>query len=276
MTLSKITRVLRDQEERLSLLVDLADTFSRSARRTWGYSPEQIELGRRLMPIVTKGAAGPFLPAALARWYATVGRLPEFTSTQNRLRPPDKLEMQYGVVVIYTENQSCAIWGIRTEDLEQDDPPVVVTDDWGYWGAHWRREADAVSSFALTVGLTELCLHGGRFGCSGTISLDLKMALRSALQSVPVQPLQWPPEVVERDPCFLVDHRVVVLLDEGSLFAAGLDDDVDEHLDELVAPGRIDWTLYQAPSGIRRLEQGNYGLRSDQQIAMGPVIPPLP
>jgi hypothetical protein len=101
--LSRITRALRDQEERLSLLVDLADTFSRSARRSWGYSPEQIELGRRLMPIVTKGAAGPFLPAALASWYETVGRLPELTATQNRLHPPDKLEMQYGVVVIYTE-----------------------------------------------------------------------------------------------------------------------------------------------------------------------------
>lgn len=174
MTLSKLTRALPHQEDRFSLLLDLADTFSRSARRSWGYSPEQIELGRHLMPIVTKGAAGPFLPAALASWYATVGQLPELTSTQNRLRPPDELEMQYGVVVIYTENQSCAIWGIRTEDLEQDDPPVVVTEDWEYWGAHWRPEADTVSSFALTVGLTELCLHGGRFGCSGSISLELK------------------------------------------------------------------------------------------------------
>jgi len=254
MTLSKLTRALRDQEERLSVLTALADTFSRSARRSWGYSPEQIELGRRLMPIVTKGVAGPSLPAALASWYATVGRLPELTSTQNRLNPPDQLEMEHGVVVIYTENQSCAIWGIRIEDLEQDDPPVVVTHDWGSSGADWQREADAVSSFALTVGLTELCIHGGRFGCSGTISRDIKTALRSTLQPAPVQPLQWPPEVAERDPCFLVDHRMVVLLDDGCLFAAGLDEDVDEHLDELAAPARIDWTLYQGSSRIRRLK----------------------
>src|SRR5215467_5831498 len=75
MTLSKLTRALRDQEERLSVLTALADTFSRSARRSWGYSPEQIELVRRLMPIVTKGVAGPSLPAALASWYVTVWML---------------------------------------------------------------------------------------------------------------------------------------------------------------------------------------------------------
>jgi hypothetical protein len=246
--LSQITWELRDPETRFAVLLDLADTFSQAPRRSWGYRAEEIELGRRLMPVVSKGAAGRSLPSALTRWYATVGRLPELTSTQNRLRGPDDLEFEEGLVVIYTECQHCTVWGFPLEALNQDDPPVVYADR-----GNWRHEADSVSSFALTVGITELCLHGGRFKCSGDMDTTAKAALRSALRLVPVAPLRWP--APERDAFFLVDDRVVVLVEDEFLFAAGLDDEVDEYLDELAAPGRIRWVLYEGPSGVRRVRK---------------------
>jgi hypothetical protein len=80
-----------------------------------------------------------------------------------------------------------------------------------------------------------------------------KAALRSALRLAPVAPLRWPNP--ERDAFFLVDDRVVALVEQEFLFAAGLDDEVDEYLDELAAPGRISWTLYGGPSGVRRIKR---------------------
>jgi len=234
MILSEVTWELRDPETRFAVLLDLALTFAGAPRGSWGYRPEQIELARRAMPTVTKGAAGPLLPAALARWYSTVGRVPELTSMLNRLCPPDRLELRDDVVVIYTENQAVTVWGIRTEALDQDDPPVVFADAGG-----WRHESDSVSSFALTVGLTELCLSGGKFCRVGTMDAEANAALRAALRAAPVQPLQWPTD--ERNACFLVDDKVVALIEGEFLFAAGVRDNVDEYLDELATPGRIEW-----------------------------------
>ncbi|GAA1292449.1 hypothetical protein GCM10009647_002530 [Streptomyces sanglieri] len=45
------------------------------------------------------------------------------------------------MLVFRVENQSCAYWGIRVTDLDQDDPPVVIradlvrptADDWEAW-----------------------------------------------------------------------------------------------------------------------------------------------
>jgi hypothetical protein len=150
------------------------------------------------------------------------------------------------VVVILTECQRCTVWGIPSAALDQDDPPIVFADS-----GDWHHEARSVSSFALTVGITELCLHGGRFGCSGDLDAAAKAALRSALRLAPVAPLRWP--APERDAFFLVDDRVVVLVEQDLLFAAGLDDDVAEYLDELAAPGRIRWVLYEGPSGARNI-----------------------
>src|SRR5262249_28519488 len=160
--------------------------FSRAPRRSWGYPAEAIELGRQLMPIVTGGAAGPSLPWALARWYSTVGRLPELTSTHNQLKSPDDLEFAESVVVIYARNKRCTVCVTTVETLAQDDRAIVCGER-----GRWRHEAGSVSSFALTVGLSELCLHGGRFKCSGNMDASALAALRSTLRLAPVAPLRW-------------------------------------------------------------------------------------
>jgi hypothetical protein len=68
---------------------------------------------------------------------------------------------------------------------------------------------------------------------------EANAALRAALRAAPVQPLQWPTD--ERNACFLVDDKVVALIEGEFLFAAGVRDNVDEYLDELATPGRIEW-----------------------------------
>ena len=235
MILSEVTWELRDPESRFAILLDLALTFSRASRGSWGYPPEQIEIARSAMPKLTQGAAGPLLPAALARWYVTVGRVPELTSMVNRLHPPDRLEFRDGAVVIYTENQTVTVWGIRAEALDQDDPPVVFAGING-----WQHEADSVSNFALTVGLSELCVSNGKFCRAGTMDDAAKAALQTKLRLAPVQALKWPVEN-GRDAQFVVDRKVVALIEGEFLFAAGVQDNVDVYLAKLAAPGCITW-----------------------------------
>jgi hypothetical protein len=222
--LSQLSQELREPEARFAMLLALAEAFSQRPRRSWGYAPKEIELCRDLLPAV---------PDALAQWYFTVGRVPELTSMQNRLLAPDDLELKDGVAILYVENQGCAFWGIPVEALSQDDPPVVLGD-----AGDWRCEADALSKFALTVGLSELCLSGRRFNCSGMLDAAARSALFAALPAAQVRPLQWP---ADREACLRVDAKTVVLLEAEFLFAAGLQDDVADYLAGCASPGRIIW-----------------------------------
>ncbi|MCX4785017.1 SMI1/KNR4 family protein [Streptomyces sp. NBC_01221] len=83
------------------------------------------------------------LPAALREAYQLLGRRTDLTDNQDTLLAPQDLSLDEdrGVLVFRVENQSCAYWGIRVTDLDQDDPPVVArpaltrpaTDDWTAW-----------------------------------------------------------------------------------------------------------------------------------------------
>jgi hypothetical protein len=43
-----------------------------------------------------------------------------------RLHAPRDRRLRDDVVIIYTENQGCAFWGIRIADLALTDPPVTI------------------------------------------------------------------------------------------------------------------------------------------------------
>ena len=72
-----------------------------------------------------------------------LGRRKDLTDNQDTLLAPQDLYLDEdrGVLVFRVENQSCAYWGIRVTDLDQEDPPVVVradlvgptADDWAAW-----------------------------------------------------------------------------------------------------------------------------------------------
>lgn len=221
---------------RFDVLLQLAEKFSAQPRASWGYPAAEIEAACQAIPALTQGLAGPHLPAALARWYETVGRVPELTASQNRLRAPDKLEMQDGVLVLYAENQYCAVWGIRAGDLEEDDPPVLWNE-----GGGWLPEADQLSRFALTVGLSEVCLCAAPFHCAAWMDDTAIAALRTSLRVLPVPPLSWPSP--DRDACLLAGEGAVVLMEQEFLFASGTKPGLQDYLTRRAAPGLMDWTI---------------------------------
>jgi hypothetical protein len=68
------------------------------------------------------------LPAALEETYALLGHRSDLTSNQDRLLTGRQLMLDDSgqVLVVRRECQGSAEWGIRTRDLDQDDPPVVM------------------------------------------------------------------------------------------------------------------------------------------------------
>jgi hypothetical protein len=216
------------------VLRDLAALFSKQPPDAYGYAPGDIEAARLAMPDLTGGAVGPVLPAALAEWYRSVGRVPELTCSQNSLHAPNALRVQDDVLVIYTENQACAFWGVWIGDLERDDPPVVWTEN-----RDWNAEADTLSEFALTVGLIELCMSESQFHCAGVLDDAALASLQSGMTTLPVRTLRWPPSSPGQ--LLATDDILAYVLDEFT-FAISTQPRIAERIAHLAAPGTIEWT----------------------------------
>src|SRR4051794_12872700 len=69
----------------------------------------------------------PRLPAVLRRFYTSYGTAAD-AFLVNHLLPPADVAEDGGVTVFYVEEQAVYLWGIATEDLASEDPPV-----------HWRE-----------------------------------------------------------------------------------------------------------------------------------------
>ncbi|MFI2607514.1 SMI1/KNR4 family protein [Kitasatospora sp. NPDC018619] len=69
------------------------------------------------------------LPVALREAYRLFGRRADLTSSHDVLLTPDELYVLDGALVYRAENQGCAHWGVRLEDLGLADPPTVGRPD---------------------------------------------------------------------------------------------------------------------------------------------------
>ncbi|MFE6665979.1 SMI1/KNR4 family protein [Streptomyces sp. NPDC057697] len=149
----------QEQQQRSNLALDLdalgaatgepadrqaAWRFIRAFARDWsgrpldeadGHTPAELDAAQARLGLP--------LPAALRDAHQLLGRRPDLTDNQDTLLAPRDLylDADRGVLVFRVENQSCAYWGIRVADLDQEDPPVVVradlvhptADDWVPW-----------------------------------------------------------------------------------------------------------------------------------------------
>ncbi|MGW2087387.1 SMI1/KNR4 family protein [Streptomyces sp. NPDC001880] len=137
--LDALTAAVGEQPDRQA-----AWAFIRAFARDWsqrpltgtdGYAPAELDAAQARLGLP--------LPAALREAYQLLGRRKDLTDNQDALLAPKDLylDKDRGVLVFRVENQSCAYWGIRVTDLDQDDPPVVVradlvgptADDWAAW-----------------------------------------------------------------------------------------------------------------------------------------------
>ncbi|MFF8913748.1 SMI1/KNR4 family protein [Streptomyces sp. NPDC015032] len=111
------------------------DWSQRPLTGTDGYAPAELDTAQARLGLP--------LPTALREAYQLLGHRTDLTDNQDVLLAPQDLYLDEdrGVLVFRVENQSCAYWGIRVSDLDQDDPPVVAradlirptTEDWTAW-----------------------------------------------------------------------------------------------------------------------------------------------
>ncbi|WP_256260272.1 SMI1/KNR4 family protein [Streptomyces atratus] len=111
------------------------DWSQRPLTGTDGYAPADLDAAQARLGLP--------LPTALREAHQLLGRRKDLTDNQDTLLAPQDLYLDEdrGVLVFRVENQSCAYWGIRVTDLDQEDPPVVVradlvgptADDWAAW-----------------------------------------------------------------------------------------------------------------------------------------------
>src|SRR5262249_4170949 len=79
---------------------------------------------------------------------------------QDRLAAPDDLEVYEGALVFREENQSVCWWGIRLEDLHQDDPPTHFRPDLAdKTTEHWMPWTDRLSLAPAEMVLAETVLE---------------------------------------------------------------------------------------------------------------------
>lgn len=100
-------------------------------------------------------------PAALREFYVLLGARKDLTDNQDPLLPPGEVFVHDGfggVLVFRAENQGCAYWGVRLEDLGLADPPVFVQSRDG-----WLLFMDRLSLAAVELVLSESLFAPGRF-----------------------------------------------------------------------------------------------------------------
>lgn len=99
------------------------------------------------------------LPTALHEFYTLAGSRSDMVANQDPLLPPDEMFVHDdcgGVLVFRSENQGCAVWGVRLTDLDRDDPPVLVQARHG-----WVPFMDRVSLACVELVLSEALFGGG-------------------------------------------------------------------------------------------------------------------
>ncbi len=231
----------------MHLLIQLGELFlDQTSKSDWGYRRADLEKPHSISPsrFVAPEARGAssvsvHLPAALIDWYAAVGRLPALTAVQNSLLRPDELQVVQGHVVFYVECQGCTYFGIRIDDLGQADPPVYYRHS---HEADWHKQDESLSSFSITVALTELCVAGAVCLEVGELT-DLGIStLRKNTMALPVTQLSF--FAPEMDARFLVGASFLAHLHAGSglIYVAGLKrTDFRAQVAAMVHPGSIEW-----------------------------------
>jgi hypothetical protein len=85
--------------------------------------------------------------AALREWYDFVGRQPGIWCRQDSLFCGPFYERNRDYLIIGVENQACALWGVRRDELSLDDPPVYLDSA---ANGRWLLENSTASEFAVT------------------------------------------------------------------------------------------------------------------------------
>jgi hypothetical protein len=85
--------------------------------------------------------------AVLREWFKFVDSRPGIWCRQDVLFSRHYYQRDERYLIIGVENQACALWGVRRDDLVLDDPPIYVDEA---ANGNWLLENATTSEFAVT------------------------------------------------------------------------------------------------------------------------------
>lgn len=133
------------------LVASFLDSWNVTLRHNSSAAHEVRDAERRL---------GHALPVALRWIHVNVGTDTTGVGQQDLLVHPRSLDVdEHGVLVFRVENQNCAQWGVRLEEMGSPDPPVVWKD--AQTDAEWCSYQDRLSVDLLEMVLNEAMLLPG-------------------------------------------------------------------------------------------------------------------
>ncbi|MBZ4034097.1 SMI1/KNR4 family protein [Flavobacterium sp. 17A] len=130
--------------------------YNLSVSENNGFSENEIlDLEKRLQTT---------LPLKFKEYYLELGKEENLNYSFNTLlKPDDQIEFsEDNVLVFYEENQNVAIWGIKKEDLSQDNPPVYGNYD-TIEKSDWEIETQTTEDFFLLMSVFNGTLGGLQF-----------------------------------------------------------------------------------------------------------------
>ncbi len=132
------------------------------------------------------------IPLALREFYDLAGAVPALCTAFNRVRPPDSLRVEAGMLVYMEENQEVALWGIREEDLAAEDP--LVYQDCTFDPPDWISEELTVSDWLIVMSYWQLVNCHGEASAYAIHAPEAEARVRSRygeLRSHPNGPLKF-------------------------------------------------------------------------------------
>ncbi|UPZ14966.1 SMI1/KNR4 family protein [Flavobacterium humidisoli] len=127
--------------------------YNLSENENYGFSENQILDLEKTLNIK--------LPSKLREYYLELGKEENLNYSHNRLLKPEN-EIGFSdddYLVIYEENQNVAFWGIKKEDLKEDNPPVYGNYD-TIEKSDWEIETQTTDNFFLFMAVFSGTLGG--------------------------------------------------------------------------------------------------------------------
>ena len=136
---------LAAREDRWSLLTEFVAEWHMPLQEGDGYSAAELDAAEQRL--------GLKLPLALREWYQMAGKRTDLFAIDpyDFTKPSDlSIEEDDGHVLwLFSETQAIVDWGIRQQDLMQDDPPVYSENS--YASEEFLRSNETFSEFMLQV-----------------------------------------------------------------------------------------------------------------------------
>lgn len=127
--------------------------YDLSENKNYGFSENQILTLEKKLDIE--------LPIKFKEYYLELGIEENLNYSFNRLLKPEN-EIGFsddGFLVFYEEHQNAAFWGIKKEDLLQDNPPIYGNYD-TIEKSHWEIETSSIENFFLLMAVFNGTLGG--------------------------------------------------------------------------------------------------------------------